>query len=219
MKQYIHQDQPVLTYGSNLEVADLVFILIHGRGANAESMFDLAAELDHESVSFLIPQAALNRWYPQSAFGPIELNEPDLSSALAKIDSLVDLAKENGFTKEQIIIGGFSQGACLAAEFVARKIVRFGGLFIFSGALIGPRGETRSPKGSFSGMPVMISGSAQDPWIPSDLLQDAALFFERFGANVDFQSYPGMSHTINQDEVFRARNMLARIKTAAPLKG
>lgn len=218
MNDNIHRDQPVLTFGSNLEKAEIIFILIHGRGANADSMLELAGELSLESTSFLVPQAASNRWYPQSAFGPVELNEPDLSSALAKVDSLVDLALEQGFNKNQIVIGGFSQGACLAAEFVARQMLRFGGLILFSGALIGPKGVSRSPEGSFSDMPVLISGSAQDPWVSIDLLQDAAVFFDRFGAEVDFRSYPGMSHTIIQDEIILARKMLARIKSAIPMQ-
>lgn len=212
MTTSIHHGQPVISFGAELADADLVVILLHGRGATAEAMIPIAEALHMEGVSFLIPQAALNRWYPNTAFGPLEANEPDLSSALETVDSLVKGIREKGFSDQQIALGGFSQGACLAAEYVARNARKYAGLFVFSGALIGPRGMPRNSPGSFDKMPVFIGGSDVDPWVAHDLLSATASVFEKMGASVDYRTYPGMGHTVNQDEIDSVRVMLASSK-------
>jgi predicted esterase len=212
MGEDIHQGTPVLEFGADPEGSRLVVILLHGRGANAESMMPLARALHSDGVRFLMPQAAQERWYPNSAFGPIEANEPDLSSALKRVDALVDQARQHGFSYPQIALGGFSQGACLGAEYAARNARRYGGLFIFSGALIGPGGTPRDYPGSFDGMPVFIGGSDVDPWVSHNLLEETARVFEQMGAEVDFRTYSGMGHTVNQDELHAVREMLAAAK-------
>jgi len=210
MDEHIHQNHPVLTYGGDPEDARLIVILLHGRGSTAEATLPLAQELHTKQVCYLIPQAAYNRWYPNSAFGPVESNEPDLSSALHRIDELVQEMYDIGFSDDQIAFGGFSQGACLASEYVARNARKYAGLFVFSGALIGPPGTTRDYPGSFDGMPVFIGGSDIDPWVAHDLMVESAAVFERMGAQVDFRTYPGMAHTVNQDELEAIQEMLAK---------
>jgi predicted esterase len=208
MSANIHQGQPMINYGAEINDANLITILLHGRGSTAEAMLPIADALNKEGVRFVIPQAALNRWYPQTAFGPIEANEPDLSSALGIIDSLVESAHQNGFSDQQIVFGGFSQGACLASEYVVRTARKYAGLFVLSGALIGPRGMPRNYPGSLDNMPVFIGGSDVDPWVAHDLISETASLFQKMGADVDFRTYPGMAHTINQDEIDRVQAML-----------
>ena len=209
----IHQGQPVISFGAEIDAAKMIVILLHGRGSNAEAMLPIADALNLEGVRFLIPQAALNRWYPQTAFGPLEANEPDLSSALAFIDGLAKDARERDFSDQQIAFGGFSQGACLASEYVARNARKYAGLFIFSGALIGPKDMPRNYPGSFDNMPVFTGGSDVDLWVSYDLIKDTVKVFEKMGANVDLRIYPGMAHTINQDEIDSVRAMLASVNS------
>lgn len=204
-----HLGQPVLTSGNEIMDADHIVILLHGRGARADSMMPLAQALYMPGLHFIIPQAGLNRWYPHTAFGPLSANEPDLSSALALIDKLVKEAHESGFSDRQIIFGGFSQGACLAAEYIARNPRRYGGLFLLSGALIGPPGAPRNDPGSLDAMPVFMGGGDVDPWVSYDLMADTARTLKRMGARVDFRTYPGMAHMINQDEIACVRQMLS----------
>jgi predicted esterase len=208
MTEDIHRGQPVINIGAENEHVNLIVILLHGRGSSARDMQPVAEALSLEGVKFIIPQAALNRWYPQTAFGPLEANEPDLSSALALIDSLVDAVHEEGFSDAQIVFGGFSQGACLASEYVARKAKKYAGLFVLSGALIGPEGMPRNYPGSFEKMPVFIGGSDVDPWVSHGLISGTAAVFQKMGAEVAFRTYPGMAHTVNQDEIESVRAML-----------
>lgn len=190
--------------------AQKTVILLHGRGSTAQAVAPLAIELQVGDVKFIIPQAAKNRWYPETAFGPLEANEPDLSSALALISDLIAEIKADGIPPEKIFLGGFSQGACLAAEYAARHADRYGGLFIFSGALIGHPGAPRDDQGKFEGTPVFIGGSDADPWVDHDLMARAAKVFEDMGAAVDFRTYPGMGHTVNKDELRAVREMVKK---------
>lgn len=209
MADDVHQNQPILKFGADPESAKLGVILLHGRGASAESMLPLARELDVGEVHFLIPQAAQFRWYPNSAFGPIESNEPDLSSALALCDSLTNELREGGLSAERIVFGGFSQGACLSSEYVARNARKYAGLFVLSGALIGPPGTQRDYDGSLEGTPVFIGGSDVDPWIPEGLQRETAQVLEALGAELQYRVYDGMPHTVNDDEIERVRMLLA----------
>jgi predicted esterase len=208
----IHAHQPVLEIGTAIDQARCVVILLHGRGSSARAMVPLAEVIDPGEVAFLIPQAADNTWYPNSAFGPLESNQPYLSSALARIDALVADLREKGIADEKIVLGGFSQGACLASEYAARHATRYGGLFVLSGALIGPQGIPRDYAGSFGEMPVFIGGSDVDPWVAHELIADTAAVFERMGARVDFRTFSGMAHTVNQDEIAAVRDMLANVQ-------
>lgn len=197
----LHQNQPIYTSGKPLEQARAAMILIHGRGATAESILTLAEELYHPDIAYLAPQATGYTWYPYSFLVPIEQNEPGISSGIAVIESLVNEISAAGIPYERILIGGFSQGACLATEYTARHARRYGGLLGFSGGLIGPDGTPRDYAGSLDGTPVFLGCSDVDPHIPKARVELTAEVLGKLGGEVTMRLYPGMGHTINQDEI------------------
>lgn len=211
MSDNIHANQPLLTASLPLEKARRAMILLHGRGATAESILDLAELLPQAAMTYLAPQAAFYRWYPNSFLSPLESNEPDLTFALERVDSLVQQCLQAGFKPADIWLAGFSQGACLAAEYVARYPQVFGGLLVFSGGLIGPldSDQQRLPRHDYAGMPVFIGCSDMDPHIPVARVRETAAFFRAGNAAVDLQIYPGMDHTIIPDELNRAMKLLS----------
>jgi predicted esterase len=204
----VHKDQGLIELGPDPSLAERVLILLHGRGATAESMLSLADVLQVDGTRIVIPQAYQNRWYPYTAFGPLEVNEPDLSSAIQLVDDLITEAGKAGFDRSGIILGGFSQGACLAAEYVVRNPARYGGLAIFSGAVIGPPQQSRQVKGDLEGTPVFIGVSDVDPWIPGEAVEETSRILEELGGEVDYRIYPGMAHAINQDEIDRVKDLI-----------
>jgi predicted esterase len=203
--QEVHQGQPVYALGPKLADADAAVILAHGRGAAAHDILQLAQELEQPGVAFLAPQAAGNTWYPFSFLEPLERNEPGLSSALRVLADLMAEVEAAGIPAERIVLGGFSQGACLASEFAARNPRRYGGLLALSGGVIGPPGAPRTAAGSVEGMPVLVGCSDADPHIPLARVHETADVFRKLGGDVQLQIYPGMGHVINQDEIDRAR--------------
>jgi predicted esterase len=107
------------------------------------------------------------------------------------------------------MIGGFSQGACLALEFAARHARRYGGLLGFSGGLIGPDGTPRDYGGSLDATPVFLGCSDVDFHIPKERVELTAEVLEKLGGRVTVRLYPGMGHTVNQEEIDFARQMMA----------
>jgi predicted esterase len=183
-------------------------ILLHGRGATASGILQLAEMLHHPDLAYLAPQAAGNTWYPYSFLAPLERNEPWLSSALAVVGDIVAQLEASGMLRDRVIVGGFSQGACLAAEFVARHAGRYGGLLAFSGGLIGPPGTPRDYPGHLNGTPVFLGCSDADFHIPKERVEESATVLADMGAAVTYRLYPQMGHTIIQDEIDQARAMV-----------
>ncbi|MDX9851578.1 MAG: dienelactone hydrolase family protein [Anaerolineaceae bacterium] len=203
-----HMQQPVLSLGAPFKDARQVMILLHGRGASAESILSLAAEFDAPDTHFLAPQAHQYRWYPQSFLSPIERNEPDLSNALERVDALLKRLVSSGKALDQIILAGFSQGACLASEYVIRNPRRYAGLIVLSGGWIGPQTMQRSAVADLDGLPVFIGCSDIDQHIPLSRVEETASLFASMNARVDLQIYSGMEHTVNADEISRINNLL-----------
>src|SRR5688572_11892052 len=136
----IHEGQPVLYDGASLADASAVALLLHGRGGSGEDMLALGRKFlpSEPSVAFVAPQAAGGTWYPQRFFAPLPQNEPYLTSAIGVIAEVIEELLARGISREHIVLVGFSQGACLGLEFVARHPHRYGGIAGLSGALIGP---------------------------------------------------------------------------------
>lgn len=206
-----HQGQPLLTAGRPLDEARVAMILVHGRGGNARDILSLADAFNQSAFAYVAPQAAGNTWYPYSFMAPMEQNQPGLDSALAAVQNALDTLAEAGIPAEHTLIGGFSQGACLASEFVARNARRYGGLIAFSGGLIGPEGTSRSYQGSLTGTPVFVGCSDIDPHIPLARVEESAEVLEGLGGDVTKRIYPGMGHTINQDEIDHAVRIMQRL--------
>jgi phospholipase/carboxylesterase len=203
-----HRDQPVVTLGAGLSQAVAAVILLHGRGASAEDILGLATEMHDERFAYLAPQAAGNAWYPYSFMAPIEKNEPWLSSALAKVGTIVQQAVAAGLSHDRIFVCGFSQGACLSSEFVARNPARYGGLIAFTGGLIGPPDANLHHQGDLAGMPALFSSGDPDPHVPWSRVLESAEQFTTMGAAVTTQRYPGRPHTVLPLEIKSARDLI-----------
>ena len=206
-----HQSQPIYAAGKALAEARGAMILLYGRGATAQSILSLASELHHPDLAYLAPQAADNTWYPYSFLMPLEQNEPYLASALQRVAEVLAQVEAAGIPAERVIIGGFSQGACLSSEFVARHARRYGGLLVFSGGLIGPPGTPRNYAGTLADTPVFLGCSDVDFHIPKERVTESAEVLRKLGAQVTAKLYPGMEHTISEDELQQARQIVNKV--------
>ena len=192
-------------------------MLVHGRGATAESVLSLAPEIAPPTMTVLAPQADGGTWYPHSFLAPLEANEPWLSGAVAAVRRAVGEAEEAGIPRARIAVGGFSQGACLALETVARSGGPWLAAFAFSGGLIGradtdgamPFDKAFDYPRRLDGVPVFVGGSDVDAHVPLARMEQTRDALAALGAAVDLRVYPGMPHTINADEVSAVRPLLA----------
>ena len=202
-----HAGQPVEQRGAPLEDAERAVVLLHGRGARAQGMLQFAEDLPSEDTAFLAPQASRATWYPNSFLEPTSENEPHFSSALALVGDVLDDVTDH-VPRERVLLLGFSQGACLASEFVARTPDRYGGLVVFSGGLHGPEGTTWEYDGDLDGTPVFLGCSDRDPHIPEERVHDTRDVFESMDADVTERIYEGMGHGVNEDELSFAAEMV-----------
>jgi len=190
-----------------------VVILIHGRGQDPRDLEDMiVARIGLPEVAYVAPQAADRTWYPLGFMMPVEQNQPLLDFALARIAALADELAARGMPIEEQVIFGFSQGACLASEYLLRRGQRVAALCAFTGGLLGPEGTDWEAAGArFDGMPVLLGGASQDPWVPAARMLETAAVFRQLGARVDAPIYPSAAHEINDDQIARARAILIEI--------
>lgn len=206
-----HAGQPIKTAGAPKEAAEAALVLLHGRGARPGSVLDLADELGHSGVTHIAPEAYHNTWYPNSFMADREANQPHLDSALRAVDDAVELALDAGIPRENIVVTGFSQGACLASEYVYQNPEPYGGMAALSGGLIGPDGMTWPEAGeeSLEGTPAFFGCSDEDPHIPESRVHESAEAYDARGADVTKRLYEGMGHRINEDEMDWLRGTVA----------
>lgn len=194
--------------GAPLSAATFALVLVHGRGGSAESMVPLARAAGAGDGAIIAPRAADGSWYPDRFLAPVERNEPWLTSALASVDRAVKSAIEAGIPLERIIIAGFSQGACLSLEYVARTPARYGGVAALAGALVGADSTDRVLGGALAGTPVLLACGDQDAHIPEARVRSAGASFLAAGAAVDVRIYPGLGHTVIEDQLQALRAMI-----------
>lgn len=216
-----HGGCEIYSTGTPVERATCAIIALHGRGASASSILQLRQSLtpDRDNVTFLAPQAANRTWYPHSFLVPQEKNEPYLSSALAAVDRTIERAAAS-LDRTNIVLLGFSQGACLASEYMAREQTRYGALIAFSGGLIGERVEADQYDGSLDGTPVYLGCSDDDPHIPVERVHTTAEVLTARGGDVTSDIIPGMGHTIVEQELAHARTLIQRcVDSTEPEEG
>ena len=207
-----HHGQSIVAAGAPLTTARAVGVLLHGRGATALSILDLAEAIHRPDVAWLAPQARGNTWYPNRFVAPIESNEPWLSSALAAVTDVVAQVEAAGTPRTRVVLVGFSQGACLALEALIRTPGIAGGAAGLSGGLIGPPGTVWPDSGRLDGVPVFLGCSDVDFHIPKERVLESADVLRARGADVTAILYPGMDHTVNDDEIAHVRALVDRVK-------
>ena len=208
-----HEGGPVLLAGASLDSARAAMIMVHGRGAGPTNILELAPAFDRPDVAYLAPGAAGGTWYPLNFMAERERNEPGISSALDVLESLVAMLMARGFESRQIVLLGFSQGACLSSEFAIRHPRRYGGVMVLSGGLIGPAGTTWDDvTGDFEQTPVFLGCSDVDPHIPADRVLESEAVFREHGADVTRILYPGMGHLVNEDEIAHVQAALDNLR-------
>lgn len=209
-----HAAMAVLAAGAPLAEAQAAVVLVHGRGASAEDILGFSGPLARPGIAFLAPQAAEHTWYPQRFLAPLAANEPWLSSALAKLADVRAAIAAAGIADDRIVWLGFSQGACLASEYVARHPRRWGGLIAAVGGRIGPQGTAFDDGGDLGRTPVYLGCGDPDPHIPWARVDESAAAFTRQNAAVTLRRYPGFPHSVHPEAVSFARQLLETVGTS-----
>lgn len=208
-------DEGLLETGQPRGSAKLAGVLLHGRGRTPEEMIELANKLGLQGFRWVAPRAKSGSWYPHRFMRELDWNEPQLSGAVEVCDRMVDEVREHGrLGPERLVVLGFSQGACVATEYVLRHPGKVATVIIFTGCLMGPPEENRewlSRVGSLKGLRVLITGSDWDEWIDEYHTRATAQLFEEMGAEVTLRVYQGRPHIVSDDEIAEARRLLSAL--------
>jgi predicted esterase len=200
---------PAVPYGAALDDAPLAAVLLHGRDRTPDEMLALAERIALPRIAWLAPEAPGGSWYPLGFMGPGEANRVHLDLALGRVEREVRSLEAAGLPRRRIALVGFSQGACVACEYVRRHPTRWGALIAFTGGLPGPDGARWTDDAGLRGTPVLLSNSEADPWVPWRRVEETAAVFTRMGATVTLRLYPGREHVVDDAEIREARMILA----------
>lgn len=206
---YTHTKQ-VFQSGQPLRAAESAIIMLHGRGANAGGISHLAHELDLKKPAVLAPVATQSSWYPCSFLAPVSENQPALDSALHLIGEIVQDILFAGLPLSAVFFLGFSQGACLALEYVVRNPGRYGGVIALTGGLIGDSIHPDRYQGDFEQTPVLITTGDPDPHVPLKRVKESAEIFRKLNARVTLRAFRGRAHTIQQEEIHLANRLIVQ---------
>jgi phospholipase/carboxylesterase len=196
------------TTGTPIAQATGALVMLHGRGGTAANILSLSRELNVAGMAIYAPQASHGSWYPYSFMAADKQNQPALSSALQVIGELVEEIIADGIQANKIFFLGFSQGACLTLEYITRNAQRFGGAVAFTGGLIGEKLTMENYTGSFSGTPVLITTGNPDQHVPLNRVEESVAVLNEHNAQVTLKVYPGRPHTITQEEIDLANQMI-----------
>ena len=204
---YRHSKE-IIRSGLPLKEANKAIIMLHGRGASAESIISLKENLKLQEAAILAPQAKNNSWYPYSFMAPVESNQPALDSALEIINELVVEILDKGIQLNQLYFLGFSQGACLTLEYVARFAEAYGGVIALTGGLIGETLNLTNYNGDFKGTPILITTGDPDPHVPLSRVEESVRILQGLNAKVELRVYEGRMHTVQVEELELANQLI-----------
>ena len=203
-------DSPSAPFGAEEGSALLAAVLLHGRGESPGHMMEITRRLAVPGVRYFALQAPGSEWYPLSFLAPVEANQPKLDASLDRVEQEVRALEARGWPRSRIAMIGYSQGACLASEYVYRNPTRWACLLAFTGGLIGPPGTDWPAVGDLAHTPVLLSNGDHDPWVPWPRVQETARRFEAANADVELRLYPGRDHEVVDDEIVAGRAILDR---------
>jgi len=198
----------IQTAGKPLGETKKALIMVHGRGANSQDILGLAPHLNVAGYSLLAPQATNHTWYPYSFMAKPEQNEPWLTSALDLLKGMLNDITKQGIAAENIYFLGFSQGACLTLEFIARNATRYGGVAAFTGGLIGDVINRSNYSGDFNGTPIFIGTGNPDPHVTLERVKESVAILGELNASVHLEIYENKPHSISKDEIDLANKLI-----------
>lgn len=195
-----HLSHPAVAAGVPLACARMACVLIHGRDQDEAVMLDVVERLHSDDIAYLLPVTAERSWYPGRYYDPVGENEPYLSWAIDACEAPLRMAGAAGMDDRRIVMAGFSQGACVLAELLARRPRTLAGAAVLTGSLLGPPEERVRPA-RVDGLRMFFAVSRYDEWVALEDAEATARAFERSGARVAFEVYEDRVHHINDRAV------------------
>lgn len=198
-----------LRRGANGSAVKALCVFVHGRGQSPEEMEShVLKRLRAANVAFALPRAPRGAWYDAKAVDPISTTtRSQLDEALGVLgDEITSLRAD--YPGRPLLLGGFSQGACLSLEYVCRGEDAPDALVALTGCRVGTSSCDR-PLAAPANLAAYLSGSDADPWIPVTASAEALLDLGRQKLQVRADLFPGRGHEVSPAEIAMLETMLA----------
>jgi phospholipase/carboxylesterase len=202
-----------LLIGATPQDASVLCVVVHGRTQSPEIMKDwIVDRLGIEDVAFALPRAAGNSWYNAKAVDPLnETTRAQLDDSLAYLGSTIDHLKKDAGSEKPLLLVGFSQGACLSMEYAFSRGRWHGALACLTGCRVGTQTDNL-PLADLASLPVYLTGSDNDPWIPVSAFAEASHAFGRARARLKTELFPGRDHSISDAEIGELKLIVSRLQ-------
>ena len=187
--------------------AAAICLVVHGRGQTQDDMVQsIVSRLDAPRVHVVLPKSDGPGWYAARAVDPLtDVSRAELAASLAALDATVQAARAAA-PGLPLVLAGFSQGACLIAEYLmTRGPVTAAAMF--TGCRVGARSDNL-PITGLRGMPAYLSGGDADPWIPYPACLELASDLVAAGARLRADIFPGRAHEVAGAEIATLQQML-----------
>jgi phospholipase/carboxylesterase len=211
-----------------------VVVLMHGYGAPGTDLVSLWRALPvAKEVRFVFPEAPLELGFGGRAWWPIDMVRlqdrftkegaarlidevpSGIDDARAAVLELLDaLERDFGASPDEIVLGGFSQGAMLATDTVLRSSRAFGGLAILSGTLVS-HAEWLPLMAARKGLPVLQSHGRADPVLPFAIAERLRDELGSAGIPVEFIPFNG-GHGIPEPVLGGLARLIQRVASTKP---
>jgi phospholipase/carboxylesterase len=175
-------------------------IMMHGRGANQGDIYELVPYVD-KRVLVAAPRAPLLfsddprgsfMWYETA--GPGKAAPGTMEAALDKLLAFIGQLEQSagvGIDRNQLYIGGFSQGAVMSYVLASARPDLVAGIIAHSGPFSDEVEKRLREAGSkLSGKPFFIAHGTKDDMVPPSHSQSAASVLRELGADVTYKEYP-----------------------------
>ncbi|MEM0908347.1 MAG: hypothetical protein AAGJ94_13340, partial [Pseudomonadota bacterium] len=204
---------PSSNYGASVDTARLFVVALHGRGGNVPKIVNAVLDASPGDVAIYgaVPASGEGSWWGVGYLKPVLPTDSDLIASLEVVDDLIQYALDSGFSYDEIVIAGFSQGASLALEYAVRSPAEGGGagrpfraIVAMSGALLGSFTEDEADRYTtpITNLNVYLGGYEGDRNVPLTYVERTEGFMvESLGAPVTHHIEPGARHAISGYDV------------------
>jgi predicted esterase len=184
-------------------------LLLHGTGGNERDLIPLGRELD-PNAALLSPRGkilenGMPRFFRRLAEGVFDLE--DLKYRTNELADFVTAAAQHyGFSSDQLVAVGYSNGANIAASMLLLRpeIMHRAILFRAMVPLVPEKLPDLAP------VRVWIGAGDQDPIIPASEAQHLVELLRRAGADVTIRFF-NTGHGLTNDDIMTARDWLEKL--------
>lgn len=189
--------------------ASPVVLLLHGLGSNEHDLPSLAGWLPR-GMPWASLRAPLEMDFGGATWFPLDLpNEPEQAEIDAATDAVWAWVEANVPAGAPVVPLGFSQGGLMALQLLRTRPERIAATVVLSGLIAAGGHATDDALGQSRPRVFWGRGDADSVIWPAAIERLAAWLPEHADATI--RVYPGLAHSVNEDEMNDVRAFLAAV--------